>query len=257
MKILVLGAGRMGKFLTDVLCVDHEVALFDLEPKNLRFVFNTYRMTSYIDVREFAPELVINCVTLKYTIDAFESVIPYLSKDCIIADIASVKTGLPEFYAKCRRPYVSTHPMFGPTFASLDDLSQQSAVVIAESDPKGKAFFLDLYRSLHLNVFEYTFVEHDATIAYSLSIPFASSMVFASVMKYQEAPGTTFKKHMTIAKGLFSEDDYLISEILFNPFTKGQLENIRLQLRSLIDIIDKKDTDKMHDFIKRLRDNIK
>ena len=33
-------------------------------------------------------------------------------------------------------------------------------------------------------------------------------------MKHQEAPGTTFKKHMAIAKGLLSEDDYLLQEIL-------------------------------------------
>ena len=38
-------------------------------------------------------------------------------------------------------------------------------------------------------------------------------------MKHQEAPGTTFKKHMAIAKGLLSEDDYLLQEILFNPRT--------------------------------------
>ena len=30
MKILVLGAGKMGTFLTDVLCIQHEVALFDM-----------------------------------------------------------------------------------------------------------------------------------------------------------------------------------------------------------------------------------
>ena len=45
MKILVLGAGKMGTFLTDVLCIQHEVALFDTDPKRLRFVFNTFRMT--------------------------------------------------------------------------------------------------------------------------------------------------------------------------------------------------------------------
>ncbi len=38
-------------------------------------------------------------------------------------------------------------------------------------------------------------------------------------MKHQDAPGTTFKKHMNIAQGLLSEDDFLLSEILFNPYT--------------------------------------
>ena len=80
-----------------------------------------------------------------------------------------------------------------------------------------KFFFKDLYQTLRLNIFEYTFDEHDETVAYSLSIPFVSTFVFAAVMKHQEAPGTTFKKHMAIAKGLLSEDDYLLQEILFNP----------------------------------------
>lgn len=256
MKIVILGAGKMGTFLTDVLCIQHEVALFDTDPKRLRFVFNTLRMTEYEEIKAFEPELLINCVTLKYTLDAFEKVMPYLPKTCIISDIASVKTGLQEFYEASGMRYVSTHPMFGPTFATLDNLSTQSSIIISESDHMGKAFFKDLYGSLRLKIFEYTFDEHDETIAYSLSIPFASTLVFASVMKPQEAPGTTFKRHMDIAKGLLSEDDYLLSEILFNPYTHDQVENIRAELKTLLEIIDRKDTDGMHTFLKKVRKNI-
>ena len=152
-----MGAGKMGTFMTDVLCMKHEVALFDNQPERLRFVFNTQRMTSLEEVKAFAPEMLINCVSLNHTFDAFEEVLPYLPKDCILSDIASVKTGLPEFYAKCGHRFVSTHPMFGPTFANLDNLSSQNAIIIAESDHMGKLFFKDLYDSLHLNIFEYTF----------------------------------------------------------------------------------------------------
>lgn len=256
MKILITGAGKMGTFLTDVLCIQHEVALYDTDPKKLRFVFNTLRLTQLDEIKEFVPELLINCVTLKYTIDAFEKVLPYLPQNCIISDIASVKTGLQEYYEKCGRRYVSTHPMFGPTFATLDNLSTQSAIIISESDHMGKAFFKDLYQSLHLRIFEYSFEEHDETIAYSLSIPFASTLVFASVMKHQEAPGTTFKRHMDIAKGLLSEDDFLLSEILFNPHTPRQVENIRKELLDLLDIIETKDNERMLGFLTKVRKNI-
>lgn len=256
MKILILGAGKMGTFLTDVLCLQHEVALFDTNPQQLRFVFNTLRMTKYEEIREFEPELMINCVTLKYTIDAFNKVLPYLPKNCIISDIASVKTGLQHYYEKTGMPYVSTHPMFGPTFATLDNLRTQNAIIISESDHMGKAFFKDLYGSLKLNIFEYTFDGHDEITAYSLSIPFASTLTFASVMKPIDAPGTTFKRHMDIAKGLLSEDDYLLSEILFNPYTPKQVENIRAELANLLDIIEKKDTERMQDFLKKVRKNI-
>lgn len=257
MKILILGAGKMGTFFCDVLSFKHEVAVFDTNPQKLRFTFNTQRMTTYEEVAEFAPELVINAATVKYTIPAFEAVLPHLPKNCIISDIASVKTGLAEFYAKAGHPFVSTHPMFGPTFASLSNLSSENAIIISESDHMGKVFFKDLYSELHLNIFEYSFQQHDETIAFSLSIPFASTLVFASVMKHQEAPGTTFKRHMAIAHGLMSEDDYLLQEILFNPHTSEQLEKIQQQLSHLQAIVKERDSQAMKQYLDRVRDNLK
>ena len=44
----------------------------------MRFTFNTQRLTTYEEVREFAPELMINAVTVKYTIEAFNKVLPLL-----------------------------------------------------------------------------------------------------------------------------------------------------------------------------------
>lgn len=75
-------------------------------------------------------------------------------------------------------------------------------------------------------------------------------------MKKQEAPGTTFRKHLDIARGVLSEDDYLLSEILFNPFTIEQVAKIRTQLASLIKIVEKRDFEGLKDFINGLRENI-
>ena len=157
MKILVLGAGKMGSFFLDVLRFDHETAVYEKDPKRMRFTYNCQRFTTLDEIRSFQPQLVINAVTLKYTIPAFEEVMPVIPADCIISDISSVKTGLKEFYEQSGHSYVSTHPMFGPTFASLSNLSSESAIIISESDHLGKVFFKDLYNSLNLNIFEYTF----------------------------------------------------------------------------------------------------
>lgn len=246
----------MGSFFTDVLSFRHETAVFDTNPYQLRFVYNTYRFTAPEEIKAFEPELVINAVTVKYTIDAFRQVLPLLPGNCILSDIASVKNGLKKFYEESGFRFVSTHPMFGPTFASLSNLSHESAIVISESDHLGKVFFKDLYGSLNLNIFEYTFEGHDKTVAYSLSIPFVSTLVFAAVMKHQEAPGTTFKKHLAIAKGLLSEDDYLLQEILFNPRTPSQVENIRTELKKLLEIINDKDAEGMKKYLTEIRKNI-
>ncbi|MDR1526800.1 MAG: prephenate dehydrogenase/arogenate dehydrogenase family protein [Dysgonamonadaceae bacterium] len=256
MRIQILGAGKMGAFFADVLSFEHEVAIFDTHPERLRFTYNCIRMSNPSEIADFRPEILINAATVQYTIDAFRLALPYVPESCIISDIASVKTGLQSFYEETGRPFVSTHPMFGPTFANLGNLSSENAIIISESNHLGKVFFRDLYNSLKLNIFEYSFREHDETVAYSLSIPFASTLVFASVMKYQEAPGTTFKKHMAIARGLLSEDDYLLTEILFNPHTPEQLELIRKQLAYLLAIIESRDSAGMKEFLQEVRKKI-
>ena len=246
----------MGSFFVDLLSFDHETAVFDVDPKRLRFMYNTQRFTSLDEIDAFSPELVINAVTLKYTLDVFRDVLPHLPADCLLSDIASVKTGMKEFYEQTGRRYVSTHPMFGPTFANLGALSNENAIVITEGDYMGRIFFRDLYSRLGLHVCEYTFDEHDET-AYSLSIPFVSTFVFAAVMKHQDAPGTTFKRHMQIAKGVLGEDDCLLREILFNPRTGGQVANIRDELKTLLEIIDRKDEPALNAYLKRIRSHIK
>lgn len=257
MRILILGAGKMGSFFCDVLSFQHELAVYEVDAKRLRFMYNTYRFTKLEEIEQFKPELVINAVTVKYTIDAFNQVLPVLPKDCIISDIASVKTGLQEYYEQSGFRFVSSHPMFGPTFANLDKLSTENAIIIKEGDHLGRVFFKDLYQSLNLNIFEYTFDEHDETVAYSLSIPFVSTFAFAAVMKHQDAPGTTFKRHMSIAKGVLSEDDYLLQEILFNPRTPAQVEGIRTEMNTLLDIISRKDADAMKAYLEKIRQHIR
>ena len=59
-----------------------------------------------------------------------------------------------------------------------------------------------------------------------------------------------------MAKGLLSEDDYLLSEILFNPHTAGQIEAIKSQMTKLQDIVEQKDLVRMQQFLTKVRTNI-
>ena len=246
----------MGSFFTDVLSFEHECAVYEIDAKRMRFLYNTQRFTTMQEIEDFQPDLVINAVTLKYTLSVFDQILPHLPKDCIISDISSVKTGFKEYYDGTGFRYVSTHPMFGPTFANLGALSSENAIVINEGDYMGRIFFLDLYRRLGLNVHEYSFEEHDEAMAYSLSVPFVSTFVFSAVMKHQDSPGTTFKRHLKIARGVLSEDDTLLREILFNPKTKSHVEQIRAELKELIQIIDDRNEDALNQYLVKIRKNI-
>jgi len=255
MRIVIVGAGNMGAWLVESLCLDYEVGIYDRDRNKLKYFFNSRKFLYLEEIYDFAPDLLINAVSLEHTIEVFREILPYLPETCILADITSVKNGLNEFYKETGRRFVSTHPMFGPTFGNVKDLKNENAIIITESDEEGKEFFRKFYESLKVRVHDYSFEQHDQTIAYSLSLPFSSTLVFAACMKKQDAPGTTFRKHQAIAEGLLSEDDFLLSEILLSPYSLEQVEKVRDQLTSLIALIRKKDSAQLADFFAMLRTN--
>ncbi|HKK62580.1 MAG TPA: prephenate dehydrogenase/arogenate dehydrogenase family protein [Bacteroidales bacterium] len=256
MRIVIIGAGNMGSWLVESLCLDYEVGIYDADRSKLKYFFNSRKFLYLEEIFDFSPDILINAVSLEKTIQVFNEVLPYLPEDCILADITSVKKGMADFYASSGRKFVSTHPMFGPTFGDIRNLRDENAIIIKESDPDGAAFFRKLYTDMQLKLHDFSFDEHDQTIAYSLSLPFSSSLVFASCMKTQDAPGTTFRKHNEIARGLLSEDDYLLSEILMSPYSLEQIEKVRNQLNGLIDMIKSGDKEPFKSMFDALRANV-
>jgi prephenate dehydrogenase len=255
-KIAILGAGHMGSWLARELSGEHEVAVYDIDNQRAAGLDNVSRLNAINQVEHFQPELLINAVTLRHTVAAFEEVSAYLGNDCILCDLASVKGEIPGYYRKAGFRFVSIHPMFGPTFADMQTPREENAVIIKESCSEGREFFTRLFKRLMVRLFEYSFEQHDRMMAYSLTMPFVSSMVFAACVNTEAVPGTTFKRHMEIARNLLSEDDQLLSEILFNPHSLHELDKITSRLEFLKHIIRGRDYEEVAQFLKGLRDNI-
>lgn len=256
MKIAIIGMGKMGTWINNSLNESNEVGVFDVNPKRTSVIKNSSILSSLSEIESFHPDLLINAVELGHTIKAFESVSPFLPERCILADIASIKGDLPSHYEKSGHSFVSTHPMFGPTNANMEVPEGESAIIIRESTEVGKKIFHDLYKRMGLNIYEFSFAEHDAMMAYSLTLPFSSSMVFAACVDIQAVPGTNFKKHLDLAKSLLSEDDSLLSEILFNAKSISQLDRITSRLEFLKHIIKERDYEEAGKFFNKLRGNI-
>lgn len=256
MNIVVLGAGHMGTWLAENLKKDHKLGIYDQNFPKASKIKGAVTFQSLSQLKDFNPQLLINAVNIQNTVPAFEAALPYLPSHCTLADVASVKESIPEFYKRSGARFVSIHPMFGPTFANVEKLEKENAILIRESDPQGKEFFHKFFNSFGLNIFEYSFDEHDQIIAYSLTFPFASSLVFAAHMNSSAVPGTTFKKHLQIARGLLSEDDYLLAEILFNRYSLPQLEKVTQRLEFLKHIVKEKDFEEAQRFFQKLRKNI-
>lgn len=256
MRVGILGAGKMGSWLGRVLSEGHEVALYDLDPGKAQAVKGVKALRELSELAAFSPQVLINAVSLESMVEAYEAAAPFLPKECLLADVASVKGDIPRYYERCGFRFASVHPMFGPTFTDLASLKGQNAVIITESDPEGTAFFRELFQRLGVAVFEYTFREHDEMMAYSLTTPFVSTLVFAACIIHKTVPGTTFARHREIARGLLSESDPLLTEVLFNPQSLKQLDKITSRLEFLKHVIRGRDHEEAKRFFDQLRTNV-
>jgi len=255
MRIAILGAGHMGRWLTSELARDNEVAVYDTDGARTVGLPLVKSLTGMTGLEKFAPEILINAVSLQNTVLAFEAAAPHLPPYCLLCDVASVKGEIPAYYKKAGFRFASVHPMFGPTFANVQQLKDENVIIISESDPQGVRFFRDFFARLDLKISEVSFEEHDRMIAYSLALPFASTMVFAASMERTTVPGTTFKKHLEIARGLLSEDDYLLGEIIFGPHSLEQLDKVTSRLEFLKHVIKGRDYEEARAFFAKLREN--
>ena len=256
MKIAILGAGNMGVWFANCLKKEHEIWIYDQKKGLANKVSGINVLSEMSEIKDLRLDMLINAVSIQNTIQTFDSAAPYLPSQCILSDVMSVKGGIYEYYKTSNFRFVSIHPMFGPTFTDVDNLEEENVIIIQESCFEGAQFFRNFFTQLSLRIFEYSFDEHDRLIAYSLTLPFASSLVFAANMDSSAVPGSTFKKHQEIAKGLLSEDDTLLAEILFNPYSLTQLEEVTNKLEFLKHVIRQRDFDEAEKFFNRLRKNI-
>jgi len=257
MKIAVVGAGHMGFWLAREFSEEHEVAVFDQDQRRLnRLPHATSLLSSLSEIGQQRPALLINAVSLQHTVSVFEAVSPYLTDDCLVCDVASIKGKIADYYESAGFDFISVHPMFGPTFANMNALREENAVIISESAQRGKELFGNFFQRLGCRIFQYSFEEHDKMMAYSLTTPFVSSMIFAACVDAKAVPGTTFKRHMAIARNLLSEDNHLLAEILFNPHSLARLEAITSRIEFLKHIIKAKDQQEATRFFQKLRTNI-
>lgn len=259
-KLLIIGHGRMGKWFAKELSKieNTEIMVYEIQKQNFQKSGNYVVTNDLRKVSEFIPTFILNCASLSNTINAFGDIIDLIKdkKNIVFGDIASIKNDVKKFYQSHNLRYVSFHPMFGPTFANMGNLKGENVIFISGSENKYFEFFKSFFSKYDLKIHSLSFDEHDKMMAYSLSVPFISSLVFAGRVDKTIVPGTTFAKHLSIAKGVLMEDTDLISEILFNSLTVEEIGRINSNLEYLKHIIMTKDKEELEKFLNKLRNNV-
>ena len=247
----------MGSFFTDILSFQHETAVFDVNPHQLRFVYNTYRFTTLEEIKEFEPELVINAVTLKYTLEVFRQVIPHLPQDCILSDISSVKTGFKEFYEGAGMRYVSTAPDVRSHVCQSGEPEPRERHRHQRRRLYGAHLFPRLIHSTRITCLRIfvrgTRRDHGLLAQYSFRVDF-------HLCCGDETSGCTGHDIQTPSENSSGRAERRRLPPSGNPFqprTKSHVERIREELKNLIHIIDERDEEGLNRYLTRIRENIK
>ena len=101
MRVAVIGVGHMGSWFTRELSKKNRVAIHDTNKQKMDQFENVSCLNDLSELKPFEPEILLNAVSLQNTVEVFEESTRYISKDCVIVDIASIKGEIPDYYKKC------------------------------------------------------------------------------------------------------------------------------------------------------------
>lgn len=213
-RIAIVGLGRMGRWLAEELSKDHRVATVESVAERRLGGEHFVELPELAALRRFDPTLVINCVSLAATRPVQLEILEHTATQCVVADIASVKSDLHDLILGQAHRTVSLHPMFGPKFANLASLTGERALILEESCDAGKLFFHRFFAARGVAVEEIPLREHDTVMANALALPYLTSLGFAAAATSLGPTGTSFRRHSELAAAILSESDEFLLPIL-------------------------------------------
>ncbi|MBE1425082.1 prephenate dehydrogenase [Desulfomicrobium macestii] len=178
--------------------------------------------------------LVLLCVPITAVKDVTQAIAPYLTQDCILADICSVKVQpLREMLALTTTPVVGTHPLFGP--GTLD--AELRIAVTVGRDQEASDNLSDCLRSLGFSPFNTTADEHDQAMAYIQGLNFVTTVAYLCASPLENGIERfftpSFGRRMEAATKMITQDAPLFSTMFeANPHS---LEAVRI-FRSYLNV---------------------
>ena len=174
-------------------------------------------------------------VLIAVPIQVTESVIQQvkgLSRDCVLADITSVKSRPLELMMNIHSgPVVGLHPMFGP---GVEELAGQTIVACHGRDNKAYQWLLDQLEVWSAKLQRVTAREHDQTMAMVQVMRHFSTVVYGAHLAQENIDlenvlamsSPIYRLELAMVGRLFAQDPNLYTEIIF-----ANSENIAMMKR--------------------------
>ena len=211
-----------------------------------------------------AADLVLLSTPIPITPELALKVAGFMRRGAVLADIASIKTGVVEALEKAVKQFkvkaVSLHPMFGP---GAESLKGQRIIVIpvkgSLSTAKLMAGFLRAAGSKV--VVASTAALHDKMMALTLALPHFLNILFGATLTAGKIPvrklgnfaGTTFQLQKVICESVSQEDPETYASIqMFNPYFLEVLNSLLEEASKLKEAVEKGSLEKIVEVFRRV-----
>ena len=208
MRIAIIGgAGNMGRWLiTHFLKNNHSLVVSDPTLDGVQS--EEFETTTSNVAAVNNSDLVLISVPLEHTTSVITEVAPHMKENSVLCEISTLKSNVIEVLRNVStnriRP-LCIHPLFGPGVSSL----QKKYALIPINNMKEEMNLVEsLFPESQIIVVEAD--EHDRIMALTLSLPYFTNMILASVLKdeniqlIEQLTGTTFAVQFMLTGSIMS-----------------------------------------------------
>lgn len=239
MNICIIGYGRFGKLLTEILSPHGRIFVISRSRIQNRKV----KQIDYKDLEKM--DWVIPAVPIFKTEETLQKINPHLKPGSLVMDVCSVKN-LPCKWLKKHIgksvQILGTHPMFGPDSAKYG-LEGLQVVMCPLRISSGKYNQIKrIFRTLKLKVIEKAPKEHDRQAARSLSlVHFLGRALGEMKIKQQEISTLGYERLLGVNETVNNDTWQLFYDIQkFNPYAEKERKKLRESLQQIEKKIDQK-----------------
>lgn len=223
MSVGIIGLGRFGGLLKDILKPSHEVVTFD-KGDNLSAISKC--------------STVFICVPIRHFEAVIKSIAPHLQKNATVIDTCSVKCHPVEVmqqHLPNSITQIATHPLFGPD--SYNDATIHRIMThFSQGNLANYIEWKHHFSSLGLTVIEMTPEKHDKDAAYSQSITHCLGRVLEH-MQISSTPIDTlgFSRLLGIKNQTCNDTDILFYDLMrYNPYSSDMLTSLHQSMNAVL-----------------------
>lgn len=231
---IIGGTGKMGQWLK-----------YFLQQHSIKAQVYGRDYIKHLDALKKA-DIVVVAVPIDATEKVLTTIMPYLSKTALLADMTSVKIMPLSVMEKSPSATLGMHPLFGP---SVGPLPGKKIVFCRQKDNKYVSFLQDIFEKSGLEVIEMSAEEHDYQLAYIQALTHATHLLYAKTLLEQEKTEfsklqtPTFALHALAMGRILNQDIDMMAGIqCYNPYFIPVFTNLMENCSQLLHILESGDT---------------